>query len=328
MAQMGFLISSKPGERRRALLPEQVRQIAGRDELVFECGYGGTLGIPDSDYLAAGARVGERQQVLACKMLVDVKLADADYLGRLGRNKLLIGWAHAVQKLDFTSACILGGHSVLAWEEIFEDGRYLFWKNRELAGQAAILHAFRYCGKLPCDTRVAVIGNGQTARGAVQTLRALGARTDVFGRSLENSFKQLMYDYDVIVNCVLWDTSRTDHLICREDLKRMKLGTLIIDVSCDPHLEIETSHATTIENPVYTVDGVIHYAVDNTPALFPVSASRVISEGFAPYVDAILEGKLPPSLEKAVVIRNGGIQDERIRMFRKARGLFCELPAT
>ncbi len=144
------------------------------------------------------------------------------------------------------------------------------------------------------------------------------------GGRLEGLFRKKMFDYDVIVNCVMWDTARTDHLICREDLKRMKPGTMIVDVSCDPHLGIETSRETSIDDPVYTVDGVIHYAVDNTPAMFPVTVSRVISEGFAPYVDAILDGELPASLERAMVLRKGRICDERIRQFREARGLFCE----
>jgi len=86
---------------------------------------------------------------------------------------------------------------------------------------------------------------------------------------------------------------------------------------------IETSHETTIDDPVYTVDGVIHYAVDNTPAMFPKTVTKVLSEGYAPYVDAILEGNLPASLEKAMVIRDGVICDERIRAFRETRGVPC-----
>jgi len=230
-----------------------------------------------------------------------------------------------VQKLDFTSCCLKSGHSVLAWEEIFEDGRYIFYRNREVAGEAAVLHAFRYCGRMPYDTQVAIIGNGQTAKGAMRILHGLGARIDVYGRRLEGLFKKKKYDYDVIVNCVMWDTSRTDHLICREDLSRMRPGTMIVDVACDPHLGIETSHETTIDDPVYVVDGVIHYAVDNTPAMFPITVTKVLSEGFAPYVDAILDGQLPASLEKAMVIRGGVIQDERIRRFREARNVFCEI---
>ena len=323
MEQMGFLISHKNNEQRRALLPQDLEQIRHVDRLVFETGYGLALGCSDADYLAAGAQVAPREKVLRCPKLVDVKLGDADYLDQLEGQKLMIGWAHTVQKVDFTSAMLQGKHSVLAWEEIFEDGRYIFYRNREVAGEAAVLHAFRYCGKMPYDCTVAIIGNGQTAKGAMRILHGLGARVDVYGRRLESLFKKKMYDYDVIVNCVMWDTSRQDHLICREDLAKMRPGTMLIDVACDPHMGIETSHETTIDDPVYVVDGVIHYAVDNTPAMFPKTVSNVLSEGFAPYVDDILEDRLPEALEKAMVIRDGQILDERIRSFREARGLAC-----
>lgn len=65
---------------------------------------------------------------------------------------------------------------------------------------------------------------------------------------------------------------------------------MIIDVSCDPYLEIETSHPTTIDHPVYTVDGVIHYAVDNTPAMYPYTTSKIFSRNFLKYADALASG--------------------------------------
>ena len=61
----------------------------------------------------------------------------------------------------------------------------------------------------------------------------------------------------------MWDTSREDRLIYKNDLKRLKPGSIIIDISCDPYLEIETSHPTTIDDPVYEVEGIKHYSVDN-----------------------------------------------------------------
>ncbi len=323
MDRMGFLISHKNNEQRRALEPKDLEKIRHVDHLLFEKGYGESLGFSDEEYVAAGAKVADRDEIFACPILVDVKLGDADYLEKLVEPKLMIGWAHTVQKVDFTTAMLQGKHSVLAWEEIFEDGRYIFYRNREVAGEAAILQAFCHFGRMPYETRVAIIGNGQTAKGAMRILHGLGATVDVYGRKLETLFKKKMFDYDVIVNCVMWDTSRSDHLICREDLRKMQPGTMIVDVACDPHLGIETSHETTIDDPVYVLDGVIHYAVDNTPAMFPKTVSRVLSEGFSPYVDAILEGNMPASLENAMVIRDGVILDDRIRAFREARELPC-----
>ena len=133
-----------------------------------------------------------------------------------------------------------------------------------------------------------------------------------------------MGNYDVIVNCVMWDTHRTDRLIYREDLKRLKKGTLIIDVSCGPYLEIETSHPTTIDNPVYEVDGIIHYAVDNTPAMYPVTVTVNLSRAFSTYVDCIVEDHYLETIQEAVVIDKGHIVDPNITAFRQARGVFCK----
>ena len=326
MKTMGLLISHKNNEGRRALLPEQVAALQHPEQLYFETGYGAAVGVADAEYAAAGAHIVPREECLRCDIIADVKLGDADYLDELEPGKTLFGWAHAVQGVDFTSAVLEHGHTVIAWEEIFEGGRYVFYRNREIAGEAAVLHGMRYCKKMPYDTRVAILGNGQTAKGAMRILHGLGARVDVYGKRLEKLFMEKMYDYDVLVNCVMWDTSRTDRIIYAEDLKKFRPGTLIIDVSCDPHLEIETSHPTTIDDPVYTIDGVIHYAVDNTPAMYPISVTKVLSEGLAQYIDALLCDPieaLPQSLRKALVIREGHIVDERITAFREKRGLFC-----
>ena len=324
---MGLLISHKNGEQRRALLPEQAKELSHPEQLFFEVGYGKSVGRDDSEYINAGAHIVDREDALKCDIITDVKLGDADYLEMLNNNKILFGWAHAVQGVDFTSTVLNHNHTIVAWEEIYEGGRYIFYRNREVAGEAAIMHAFRYCGKMPYDSKVAILGNGQTAKGALRILHGLGSEVDVFPRKFEKLFMEKMFDYDVLVNCVMWDTSRTDKIIYKEDLVKFKPGTLIIDVSCDPHLEIETSHPTTIDDPVYTIDGVIHYAVDNTPAMYPITVSKVLSEGIAKYIDILIEKEIfdyPDNLKKATQIIDGHIIDERITEFRKKRNLFCK----
>lgn len=323
---MGLIISHKSGEKRRMLLPAHLKKINNLDKLFFEEGYGNSVGISDDEYKKAGATMVSRKDALNCDIIADVKLGDADYLDQINDGKILFGWAHTVQNIDFTSNAILSNHTIIAWEEIFENGRYILYRNREIAGEAAILHGFRHSGRMPYDSKVAVIGNGQTSKGAMRILSGLGAEVDVYGRKLEGLFKKNMFDYDVLVNCVMWDTARDDRIIYKEDLKKMKPGTLIIDVSCDPHLEIETSEPTTIDNPVYTIDGVVHYAVDNTPAMFPVTVTKALSKVLCKYVDALIENdvdNLPSSLRNATVIENGVILDERITEFRRKKDAFC-----
>ena len=125
-------------------------------------------------------------------------------------------------------------------------------------------------------------------------------------------------EYDVIVNAILWDTSRKDHIIYREDLKRMKHGALIIDVACDRNGGVETSIPTTIDNPTYVVDGVTHYVVDHTPSLFWKTTSKTISEEFCKYIDFIIENRAleNPVLLKANNFDKGVIIDKRILEFQ------------
>lgn len=321
---MGLVISHKNNEKRRAILPEDVKKLRNADMLYFETGYGKSVGFLDSDYRAAGAHVVSREDALKCDIVTDVKLGDADYLDSLEDGKILFGWAHAAQGIKFTDACLKKNFTVIAWEEIFEKGRYIFYRNREVAGEAAIMQAFCHYGTMPYECRIAVVGNGQTAKGALRILHGLGATVDVYGRKLEKLFRDRMFDYDVIVNCVMWDISRKDRLIYKEDLKKFKPHTMIIDVSCDPYLEIETSHPTTISDPVYEVDGVLHYAVDNTPAMFPMTVTKVLSEGCARLIDDVVEGTLTPALEEAMVIENGHIRNKSVWNFREERGLFCK----
>lgn len=321
MKTMGLLISHKNQEKRRALIPGDLANIKNISQLYFEEGYGEAIGFADAEYQTAGANIVPRAQVLACDILVDVKLGDADYLDQLPPQRMPIGWAHAVQNVDFTENMLQKEHTVLAWEELLEKGRYIFYRNREIAGEAAIMHAYLYLGKMPYETKVAILGNGHSAKGAMRILHSLGAPVDVYGRRLEGLFIEKMYDYDVLVNCIKWDTNRPDKIIYKKDLKNFKPGTMIVDVSCDPYLEIETSHPTTIDDPIFMVDGVIHYCVDNTPALFSHTVSKVLSEGFSLLVDSILEGNYNAMVQKAIVIDQGHIRDENIRNFREYRGL-------
>lgn len=321
---MGLLISHKNNEKRRAILPDEVKQLKHPDRLFFEKGYGESVDYLDQEYIDAGANVVTRDCAMKCDIITDVKLGDADYLDNLEDGKTLFGWAHAAQGVDFTSKCLEKNFTVVAWEEIFEKGRYIFYRNREVAGEAAIMQAFCYYGKMPYESKIAIIGNGQTAKGVLRVLHGLGANVDVYGRKLEKLFHEKKYEYDVIVNCVMWDISRMDHLIYKKDLQRMKHHSMIVDVSCDPHLGVETSEPTTISNPVYEIDGVLHYAVDNTPAMFPFTVSKVLSEGNVELIDYMIEENYTESLKNAMVIENGHIRNQSVWNFREARGLVCK----
>ncbi len=316
MKTVGFLISHKENEKRRAMVPADVIRIAHPEALFFETGYGDVLGFNDSDYVNVGANVVSRKEALTKDIICDPKVGDAEYLSVL-HCQSIFGWVHAIQNREITDKIIGGCLSAYAWEDMFEKGRHIFWRNNELAGEAAIMHAFQCYGKMPYETSVAVIGRGNTARGAVRVLNMLGADVIQYDRKTQELLRDEIGKYDVIVNCVLWDTARTDHIVYREDLKRMKRDSMIVDVSCDRHGGIETSVPTTIENPTYFIDGVLHYAVDHTPSLFYKTFTVENSRTIAPFIDALVNETHNEVLSDALIIKDGNILDDRIIKFQK-----------
>jgi N5-(carboxyethyl)ornithine synthase len=313
---IGFPISHKENENRRALIPEHLEFVEHPEALYFEYGYGNVLGIADEEFAKQGCHIVSREDVLRQDIICDPKVGDAEYLDDLKPGQSIFGWVHATQNRDITDKILKSRLTAYAWEDMYYMGRHIFWRNNELAGEAAVMHAFQCYGKMPYETDVAVIGRGNTARGAVKILNMLGANVMQYNQSMEALLREEIGKYDVIVNCILWDVTREDHIIYKEDLKRMKKNSMIIDVSCDRNGGIETCVPTTIENPVYHVDGVLHYAVDHTPAIFYQTFSRDNSLTIIPYLNEFVNCSIGEVLTNCVVIRDGVIVDENINLYQ------------
>jgi len=305
---VGFPIGTKENEKRRVLTPVVLDRIASRDLLYFEEGYGKIMGFEDKDYLEAGAHIASREEVLDKDIICEPKIGDAEYLKQL-KNKTIFGWVHAAQNPEIIEIIEENLLTVYAWEDMFKNDRHIFWRNNELAGEAAILNAIQCYGKLPFALRVAVLGRGNVAKGAMKILNQLGAVCTVYSYKKEKLFRNEMNQFDIIVNAQLWDVERKDHLIYKSDLKRLKKDALIIDVSCDEAGAIETTHPTTIENPVYTVNGVVHYAVDHTPSILYKSATKSIEKATYQYFDRLCNGRETLALKNAKEFIKGKRQE-------------------
>jgi len=315
MKTVGFPISRKENEQRRSIVPKDLMKLAHPEQVYLETGYGEVLGYTDDDYAACGAHIVSREEALGKDIICDAKIGDADYLGQL-KDQTLFGWVHLVQNRDITDAVINGRLTTYCWEDMYNEGRHCFWHNNEMAGEAAVMHAYQCHGEMPYNTKVALIGRGNVASGALRILTCLGAEVTIYTRATEKLLSKELEQYDVVVNALLWDTTRKDHVIYREDLKRMKPGALIIDISCDRAGAIETSVPTTIEEPTYVVDGVMHYVVDHTPSLFYKTATKGISHQVAMYLDELIEDKPGKVLMDALAMKDGVILDQRISAFQ------------
>jgi N5-(carboxyethyl)ornithine synthase len=313
---VGLAIPDKENERRRALLPDDLAKMTYASSVVVEEGYGLSTGVSDEMYVAAGATVAPRPAVMSQQVVCTMKSPSDRDFGMMAEGQTLFCWVHAVQGREVVDRLIDKRMSAVAWEDMFRAGRHVFWLNNRIAGYAAILHVSTVTGESLEGRSAAVIGRGNVAEGAHACLTRLGARVRVYDRETEGLLREEIGCFDLVVNAVLWDVFRTDHIVYRDDLARMKPGSWIVDVSCDEAMGIESSRPTTIEDPVYLESGIWHYVVDHTPAILHRDATRSVSAAVWPYLDLLCAGRDDEVLSAAYALRDGVITDARITRFQ------------
>lgn len=318
MKTISFVISEMKNEKRRAILPEEIEKLRNKKSVFIEKSYAEVLGISDEDYLNTGARIVTREEALQKDIICDLKVGSASYLKQLSPGQIIFGWVHAEANKKLTNLLVKKELSVIAWEDMFDEGRHVFWKNNYIAGEAGVIHAFTLFGKVPRDCKVALIGRGNVSMGAHQSLSALGADVKIYNRETADSLRKELADFDMVVNGVLWDKSREDYLINKEDLKKMKKPSMIVDISADEGGAIETSRITSFENPTYLTEGVIHYVVNHTPTIFNYSVSEKISDELVCYIDLLIEDRVKENkvLRDAMMIEKGKVLNDQLLLDR------------
>ena len=149
---VGLPISHKENERRRTLVPADIEVIRHPEQIYIEDGYGDVLGYSNDDYSCQGVKIANRLEVLSKDIVADPKVGDAEYLENLN-GQTVFGWLHAVQNRDITDKMISNKLSAYAWEDMYETGRHCFWRNNEIAGEAAVFHAYMCHGVFPYNTK-------------------------------------------------------------------------------------------------------------------------------------------------------------------------------
>jgi N5-(carboxyethyl)ornithine synthase len=318
VSSVGFPGSVKENERRR-LTPDLLIDLVRADvACLAEAGYGAPLGVTDRQLEGMGVRVVSRSEALQADVILDPKAGDSEYLDSLSAHQIVFGWMHAVRNRAISDALLSSGVTAIAWEDMFLDGRHVFWENNVIAGEAAIMHVCLLRGTNLRGCQAAVLGRGNVALGAAGALHRLGASVEVFGREQERYVRGHLCDFDLLVNAVLWDVDRADHIVRRADLCSLRPGAWIVDISCDTAGAIESSVPTTIAVPTYETDGVVHYVVDHTPSLLHVDASRAITAAVRPYVFALTRETWDKDgvLAAAICVRDHEVVDARIVAFQ------------
>ncbi len=324
--RIGVAKEIKPDEHRVALTPAGARELAERGhEVVVEEGAGEGSALPDAAYEAVGAKIVSVDDVWGTSDLVlKVKEPLPAEFGRLREGLILFTYLHLAADEELTRALVDSGAICIAYETVETDDRQLplLAPMSEVAGRLATQMGARalekaqggrgiLLGGVPGvpPAKVVVLGGGIVGYNAA--LIAVGMQADVWvldksvqrmrdlemmldGRitlamSNQLAIDEAVEDADLVIGAVLIPGARAPKLITRDMLPALKPGAALVDVAIDQGGCFETSHPTTHSDPVFMVDGVVHYCVSNMPGAVPVTSTAGLTNVTLPYVEQIAD---------------------------------------
>lgn len=331
----------KACEYRVAATPDAVRELVRNNHRVLvETQAGVGSGFSDQEYVAAGAEIVDNEELyLSSQMIYKVKEFFPEEFKYFREGQILFTYIHSNAHYEQTDAMLNAKVIGIAYEDICVDGAYpLLAPMSEIAGKGGFLAACHYLqsisggpGLMLNDVVgqkkpvVSIIGAGISGLAAAQMATSFGNRViildintnalfrakELYPENLETlisneaNIQYAIEECDVLINCINWPKWRTDHLISRDMLKSMKQGAVIVDVACDEQGAIETTVSTSHDDPIYLVDGIVHYCVDNIPSAYSRTASQSLSNATLPYALEIANKGASKALQDNPHLRSG-----------------------
>lgn len=319
--KIGCVKEIKHHEYRVGLTPSCVRSYVSRgNEVIIEAGAGTAAGFTDDDYASSGAIISSNKREIfdLSEMIVKVKEPLPEEYGFFHEDQILFTYLHLAASRDLTEAMMKAKIKGVAYETIqTADGQLPCLKPMsEIAGRLSIQEGAKYLektyggrgvllGGVPGVRRgkVGIIGGGIVGINACKIATGIGAEVtvldinanrleyldDIFGSrintlySTDANIDAVLQESDLVIGAVLLPGAKAPNLIKRAHLSKMKHGSVIVDVAVDQGGCAETTHATTHDDPVYIVDGVVHYCVANMPGVVALSSTQALTSATLNY---------------------------------------------
>jgi alanine dehydrogenase len=318
---VGILKEIKAEENRVAMTPAGVEVMKHNGHtLLVEKDAGVGSGFDDASYVEAGAEIVDNPKEIfdRAEMVMHVKEPLAPEYDLIREGQIVFTYLHLAAAEELTRALIQSRAVCIAYETIQKADRSLplLTPMSEVAGRMAIQQGAKYLemaqgghgillGGVPGvdPGNVVVIGGGIVGINAAKMACGLGAKVYLLDMNLDRlrylsdvmpancfllysspaTIRDLVTRADVVVGAVLIPGTKAPRLVTREMLKTMKPGAVLVDVAIDQGGCFETSRATTHADPIYTVDGVVHYCVANMPGAVPKTSTMALTNATLPY---------------------------------------------
>jgi alanine dehydrogenase len=338
---IGIPKETKQQENRVSLLPSAAHQLTRRGHTVLvQKNAGVGSGYPDEDYLEAGAKIAETAEEVFAKadMIVKVKEPLPAEYGLLRKGQILFTYLHLAASKSLTEALLKSGVTGIAYETIQVGNRLpLLEPMSEIAGRMSAVMGAYYLAKhnggngvllggvpgvLP--GRVVVLGGGTSGINAARAAVGLGADVTILEVDLERMqflditmpgantlysneahLQELMPSIDLLIGAVLVPGAKAPKLITRDMLRKMRPGSVLVDIAIDQGGCVETSRPTTHLDPIFVEEEVIHYCVANMPAAYARTATQALTNITYRYVQLLADYGLEKACEKQPALRGG-----------------------
>ena len=330
-------------ENRVGLTPASVRELVHHGHRVLvEPNAGQGIGALDDDYARAGAEIARDAADVYARgeMIVKVKEPQEHERAMLKRGQVLFTYLHLAPDPEQTRDLVASGAIAIAYETVTSatGGLPLLAPMSEVAGRMAVQAGAYYLekphgglgvliGGVPGvdPAKVVVLGGGVVGSHAIDIALGMGADVWVLDRSVDvlrrlwaqygrplntvfsthDAIERHVTQADLVIGGVLIPGASAPKLVSAELVKKMKTGSVIVDVAIDQGGCFETSRPTTHADPVYVVDGVTHYCVANMPGAVPRTSTYALNNATLPFVLALAEKGWRKALADDLHLRNG-----------------------
>ena len=341
--KIGIPKEIKNNENRVGMTPDGVAELVKHGHEVFvQHTAGEGSGFADAAYEKVGAKILPTIEAVydVAEMIIKVKEPIKPEYPLLKHGQLVFTYFHLACDLELTEAMVKSGAVCLAYETVqTADKRLpLLVPMSEVAGRMASINGAYYLqktkggkGKLMSGVpgvkpaKVLVLGGGIVGEAAARMAAGMGAEVYITDISLprlrqldaelpanvhtlystEHNIRKELKDVDIIVGSVLVPGDKAPHLITRDMLKEMEPGTVLVDVAIDQGGCFETSHPTTHSDPVYEVDGIVHYAVANIPGAVPNTSTAALTNATLKYALALADKGWKKACREDAALYNG-----------------------
>lgn len=320
--KIGIPKEIKPSEDRVSVTPAGVLELVNKGhEVSVQAGAGIGSGFSDAEYFQAGAKVLNAIEEVyeTAEMIVKVKEPiEAEY-SLVRENQIVFTYFHFASSQTLTEAMIKSKAICIAYETVTlpDNSLPLLVPMSEVAGRMSVQEGAKYLerpqhgkgillGGVPGvrPANVLIIGGGVVGSQAAKIAAGMGAAVTILDKNLsrlrylseimpsnvvtqysnEYTIRQLVKDMDLIIGAVLIPGAKATTVITLDMLRDMKPGTVLVDVSVDQGGCFETTKPTTHNNPVYLIEGIVHYCVANIPGAVPMTSTLALTNATLPYI--------------------------------------------